>query len=124
MSFTEKQFIVPNVYSTGSSADGYAVVTGIGKPVGAYGARLLGLMVENKTSSTLYVQLFDTSVQPTNGSSPIAEIQVNANSQSSLDLGSPHCIPFTSGICVAGSSTQWSYTAVSQGMFLTCFYLF
>lgn len=106
----------PNIYSTGASADGYAVVANIA-------GNFLGLLVENTSAATIYVQIFDRTTQPVNGSHPIAEIPVIANSQGSLDLGGVNCIPFKNGLVVAASSAQWNYTAANSSMFLTVFWI-
>lgn len=122
MSFTEKHFIVPNLYHTLTDGyDGYAFVTGIHAPGDGY--QLLGMIVENTTGSTVWAQVFDGYAQPSALAVPLVELQIAANTQASLDLGSVHCIPVSKGIVIAGSSTRGVYTAAAASMWMTVFYI-
>lgn len=111
-------FEVPNIYHTLTDRyDGYALVTGPTPLV--FGAKLLGMIVENVTSSTLWAQVFDGYAAPSALAVPIAELQIAGTSQGSLDFGVFNCIPVKKGIVIAGSSTRGVYTAVAASMWLT-----
>lgn len=118
-------FTIPNIYSTGVTADGYAAVTGTSSNASTDGYRLLGFVIENLTGSNLFVQLYDgyTAANAIAGKTPIMELQVAADSQGSFDLGSVQCIPVKKGIYIVASSTQWTFTSSAASMRLTAFWL-
>jgi hypothetical protein len=108
--------VLPQIYHTGATPEGVSTVA-------TAKSLLLGVMVENVTGSTIYVQVFDRTTAPTSLEVPICEVQVSATSQESLDFGSISAVPCTSGIVLAGSSTSGKYTAVASSMWLTAFYV-
>ena|SRR5579872_5093715 len=107
----------PNVY-TSSALETTALVTGssaVANPV-----RLLGMIYENTSNATGWVQVFDAFAQPSNGAKPLVSIKLSTVSQSSVDF--PVCLPCKNGITVVLSSTGPTYTAVNSALFVTAFW--
>ena len=113
-------FIAPNVFHSGSTLDGYSLVTG---STAVPGAKLLGFIAENTSVSTAWFQVHDGYSQPSNGSIPLVSIKATAGSQVSLDCESFNCVPLTKGIVVTMSSTGPTYTSVTAAMWLSAFFI-
>lgn len=118
--FTEKFFIVPNVYHSTSSLDGYALVTG-SSPLSA-GAKLLAVLAQNQGGDG-YIQVSDGYAQPTNGSTPILTFKIASGQSVSLDLSGVNCLAVKDGIVVSFSSTAPTYTDGGKHLFMTVFYI-
>lgn len=84
--------------------------------------KFYGLMAENATVSTIYVQVFDANTAPSAGAVPLLEVPVLAGSQSTLYLDGVKTLSFTKGLVIAASSTQWQFTSISNAMFLVAWY--
>lgn len=111
---------VPNVYSS-AALETTSLVTGTSAVNG--GAKLLGLLAENTSNATGWIQLHNGHAAPTNGAVPIVSIKAATVTQVSLDLAGVNCLPFSDGIVVALSSTGPTYTAVATSMFVSCFWI-
>lgn len=118
--FNQSFFIVPQVYHTGASLDGYAFVTGTAPLV--YGAKLLGAEIYN-VGADAFVQVHDGYAQPTNGSVPLMSFKVLSGTGKSLDCSPYNCLPVVNGIVIAISSTAATYTSTTANLFLTAFFI-
>lgn len=115
-----------NLYSTAaSSGDGYSLVSGSTDLNGIATPVLLGFVAENTNTSTIYVQVFDgySSSALTVGQVPIAELQIAASSQGSLDFSQMGGISVKHGILLACSSSQWSFAYAGTKMLVSAFWL-
>lgn len=84
----------------------------------AAGAHSLGRVVaDNASSTTLYLQIFDSTTLPSNGSTPIAEITVGFGISSAPteneEAFTPDWIPITNGIYYCWSTTPGTLTLSS-----------
>jgi hypothetical protein len=125
MVFTEKTLISPNVYTSPSSFDSVALVSG-SSPL-LYAPKLLGFVAENTDSGTAWVQLFDGYAAPQAGAVPILSLRAATNVQVVFNPDAFNCISspaLNTGIVIALSSTVPTYTAISTHyLFLTAFWL-
>ena len=112
---TQGIFYEPSIY-TSAAAETVALVTGASAVLN--GAKLLGFVAHNTSSSTAYVQVFDAYAAPPPSAVPIASIQVMASSMTSFDAGVFNYIPMKYGIVIALSSTLATYTAVTTHLFV------
>lgn len=119
--YTENYFIQPNIFHSDETVDGYCFVTGE-SPLSA-GAKLLGLIAENSSGSTAWIQVHDGYQEPDAGAVPIVSLKATTGQQVSLDCQAFNCIPVSLGIVVALSSTNSTYTAVAPGMWLSAFWI-
>lgn len=75
--------------------------------------RVLGFGVDNTSSSTVYVQLFDSTAKPANSSVPIRSWPLLANT--SLDIMfETHGRWFGAGCWIVGSSTETTLTILTS----------
>ena len=119
--FDNHFFVTPNVFHSGSSLDGYSLVTGSSQL--ANGAKLLGLIAENTSGSTAWIQVHDGYAQPSGSAVPLVSLKTTAGQQVSLDCQAFNCLPVTKGIVVALSSTGPTYTSVSAAMWISAFWI-
>jgi hypothetical protein len=112
-----------NIY-TSAALETVSQVTGAADLTGTttFKAYLLGMVFENTSAATGWIQVFDGYGTVTNGAVPIVSIKVAATTQSSF--GSPVIfdIPVKKGIMVALSSTGPTYTAVTNSLFVTAWW--
>ena len=108
--------VIPNVYHSGSSLDGYAVVS-TGQ------AKLLGFVAENTSGSTRWVQVFDATAEPSNGTVPLLSIKVLAGTQISFDISVSRSMQLYQGLVLTSSSTGPTYTSVTADTFFTVFWI-
>lgn len=113
---------VPNVYSS-SALETVSLVTGSSSLSAIGGVKLLGLIADNASGATGWVQIFNGHTAPSGGAVPIVSLRVATVSQISLDCAGINCIPFSDGIVIALSSTGPTYTAVATNMFVSCFWV-
>ncbi len=107
----------PNVYTSPSTGDGYAVVH-----TGA--CRFLGMVVENQTGSTVYAQVFDGYATPANDSVPILSLKLTANAQVVLSLPIHEAIALATGLTICSSSTGKKLTVgAPTDLFITAFWV-
>ena len=118
--FNQQFFVEPNVFHTGSSLDGYSLVTGATQLT--YGAKLLGFITMNSGGDG-YVQVHDGYAQPTNASVPLVSIKALSGTQVSLDCSVFSCVPVRTGIVIALSTTGSTYTAGAATLWTTAFWL-
>lgn len=112
-------FIIPNVYHTAGSYETSSLVSG-SSPV-SNGVKLIGLTAMNAGADG-YVQIFDGYAAPSGGAVPIQIVKALSNTQVSLDL-SFGCLPLTTGCVVVLSSTGPTYTAISNSLWTTAFWI-
>lgn len=96
--------------------DGYQVVyTGQGK--------LIEVIVCNSAASTKYLQVFDATSLPTNGTVPtVATLAIAATSTATLELSHVGGLVVQNGIVVAESSTALTLTSSGTDLLVTTFY--
>ena len=70
---------------------------------------LISLMGRNSSASDQYIQLFDSTTVPGNGTAPIYFFTAFAGTDFSMDLPITGC-PFSTGIAVCNSSTDTTKT--------------
>jgi hypothetical protein len=109
-----------NIY-TSSAPETLAEVTGL-VPFTKGGA-LLGLIADSSDGYAAWVQVFDGYAAAVNGAVPLVSLRVAANAQISLDGKAFAGVPVSNGICIGLSSTGPTYTAVSNSLFVTAFWL-
>ena len=109
-------FIETSVYTSPTGGDGYVSIQ-------QQKTALLLLSATNRVNATRFVQIFDTASQGSPSGVPVMELQVNANSQGSIDLSGAHWLPLTKGLLIASSTTSGTYTAGgATDLFLTALY--
>lgn len=111
------EFILPNVYTSPSTGDGYA------NPVDG-SCRFLGMVVANQTGGTLYAQVHDGYATPSNGEVPKLSIKLTANAQQMVLLPSHLSIPLSSGLVICSSTTEKTLTVgAPTDLFITAFWV-
>lgn len=117
MADTFVPFILPNVYTSPAGFDGYkSIVTG--------SCFFLGLLAENTSASTRWIQVFDGYQQPTNGQVPLVSLKALTVSQLSFNPPGPVGMKMSKGLTIVESSTGPTYTNPSEtAMFLTVFWV-
>lgn len=114
------QFYDVNVYHSGSTGDGAAVIS---KPAGAK-LRLLSVVADNFAGADRWCMVFDAAAQPSNTTVPLISIRMSSATQQSLDLSSINGYSFSNGICICSSTTGKTLTAgASTDLWLSVFWV-
>lgn len=107
--------IKPTVYHSGSSGDEVAIIK-------TNPCNLMGIIVENFSANSRYMQVFDSAEAPEAGDVPLIQLKLPAGTQSSVDSSVIQFLPLSNGLVIAMSSTGNTYTATNADeMFLTVF---
>ena len=108
-------FIVPNVYHSPAAKDKYAIIS-------TSACKLLAFIAHNTSASTVYVQVHDKVTQPTLGDVPIAYVKINSQEQGGMEADVIRCIPLSTGLVIAASTTGPTYTdTTTNDLFITVF---